>query len=326
MYGRSRHAQELLSGAEWIDKIIFYDLDDVKTFRQRRALGARLRARRFDAWFYMGLDRNSFTRSLRDMILVRLAGARWACGWRLEHIGFAAKAEAEVMVFPNEVTRLMDGLRRSGLECDAPRFPLPIDTSHDRSVHEILLGFGVDEGPLVAVAPGARRSCNLWPAKRFATVIAGLIADGAKIVLLGGPDDTACDQLASRLRSRVANLAGKLSLLESCALLRKCDLMICVDSAPQHLAAAVGTPCVALFSQRNQRSRWYPYGDNHIVLEGSVECHTCLLDACPYDNRCLKQISVGDVLDAARRKLRLCARPEVAQPSGRVTNVGVEAS
>jgi ADP-heptose:LPS heptosyltransferase len=92
-------------------------------------------------------------------------------------------------------------------------------------------------------------------------------------------------------------------LRESGALLRQCDLLICVDSGPQHLAAAVGTRCVAIFSQRNQRRRWYPHGTQHLVLEGSVECHTCLLDSCPYDNRCIKQITVEQVLAAARTSL-----------------------
>jgi heptosyltransferase-3 len=118
-------------------------------------------------------------------------------------------------------------------------------------------------------------------------------------VLIGSAEDRAlCEQIRSCADNCPINLAGKLSLLESCALLRRCDLLLCVDSAPQHLAAAVGARCVALFSQRNPRRRWYPHGKQHRVLEGSVECHSCLLDTCPYENRCMKQITVEQVLAA----------------------------
>ncbi|HLX37578.1 MAG TPA: glycosyltransferase family 9 protein, partial [Candidatus Binataceae bacterium] len=106
----------------------------------------------------------------------------------------------------------------------------------------------------------------------------------------------------------------------TCALLSRCDLLICVDSGPQHLAAAVGTRCVAIFSQRNPRRRWYPHGRGHIVLEGEVECHTCLLDTCPFDNRCMKQISTAQVLDAADSILRLTFphhAGEIAQPAAK---------
>ena len=302
-YSRSRHAAELLGDAEWIDEIILYDLEDIKTREQRRAFGVKLRSRRFDAWFDLTLDRAKFKRMIRDMLLARLIGARWAYGWYLEHVGFAAKAETEVTEFPNEVERLLEVLSRCGIESPTAEFPLPSNHICDPFLDRILRESEMSSVPIVAIAPGARRSCNLWPSERFAAVAIDLISRGVTVVLIGGAEDyLMCEDLASQA-GLAANFAGKLSLSESCALLRRCDLFICVDSGPQHLAAAVGTPCVALFSQRNQRRRWYPYGNNHIVLEGSVECHTCLLDTCPNDNRCMKQISIEDVLAAAHNKL-----------------------
>ncbi len=303
-YSRARHAEELLAGAEWVDEVITYDLDEVGTFTDRLAFGRRLRARKFDAWLDLTLDRAKFTRMIRDMLLARLVGARWAFGWRLEHIGFAAKAEAEVRSFPDEVERL-SVLHSCGIEDDATNFPPLVDESQDTSIRCFVRDLPVDGRPCIAIAPGARRSCNLWPSDRFAAVCESLMADGARILLIGGADDhSLCDEIAARSGSRATNLAGKLSLRQSYALLHQCELLICVDSGPQHLAAAAGTRCVAIFSQRNQRRRWYPHGSEHVVLEGSVECHTCLLDICPYDNRCMKQITVDQVLAAAHLSLR----------------------
>ena len=304
-YSHSRHAEELFAGAEWLDEIITYDLDEVRNPRDRIAFGAKLRVRKFDAWFDLTLDRAKFTRMIRDMFLARLVGARWAFGWRLEHLGFAAKAEAEVREFPDEVERLAGMLHRCGIEGDATSFPPLADELQSDSFARFLRDLEARGRSLVAIAPGARRSCNLWPFDRFAAVCENLTIGGAAVVLIGGVGDYAmCEQIDWRSGNKATNLAGKLSLSDSRALLRRCDLLICVDSGPQHLAASVGTRCVALFSQRNQRRRWYPHGSRHQVLEGSVECHTCLLDSCPYDNRCMRQITVDQVLAAARMSLQ----------------------
>jgi len=315
-HSRSRHAEELLGGARWINEIITYDLDEVRTIKDRLAFGARLRARKFDVWFDLTLDRARFIRMIRDMFMVRLLGARWASGWRLEHVGFAAKAEAEVKEFPDEVERLAGVLRACGIEGDATSFPPLAGELRDASISRFLRDLEADGRSLIAIAPGARRSCNLWPTDRFAAVCAHLAAGGAAVFLIGGSNDyLMCEQVSARSGIPATNLAGELSLGESCALLRRCDLLICVDSGPQHLAAAVGTQCVALFSQRNPRRRWYPHGSQHRVLEGSVECHTCLLDTCPCDNRCMKQITVEQVIAAAHASLQTRSRPRVEHPS-----------
>lgn len=296
-YRGARHAEELLGAAGWIDEIISYDLGEIGSIPARLEFAGKLRAHKFDLWFDLTLDRARFSRMLRDMMLARLLGARWAYGWRLEHLGFAARAEAEVKEFPDEVERLAQTLRICGIGEEVTIFPPFADRRNEDTLHSLLSDLKFAGRPLIAIAPGARRLCNLWPLDRFAAVSAYLGARGIAVVLIGSADDRVmCEQIRSGCDNFPINLAGKLSLLESCVLLRRCDLLVCVDSAPQHLAAAVGGRCVALFSQRNPRRRWYPHGNQHRVLEGAVECHSCLLDECPYDNRCMKQITVEQVL------------------------------
>ena len=315
-YGRARHAEELFAGADWIDEIITYDLAEVAARQGRIELAARLRAHRFDLWFDLTLDRARFLRILRDMMLARMLGARWAFGWRLEHLGFAARAEAETREFPDEVERLAAILRRGGIARDATLFP----TFDDARIRDD--DFRFEDNRLIAIAPGARRPCNLWPTGRFVAVADALAARGVRIALIGGAGDRPlCEEIRVGAVGEVVNLAGTLSLRQSRALLRRCELLVCVDSGPQHLAASVGTPCVAIFSQRNPRRRWYPHGTQHRVLEASVACHTCLLDQCPHDNLCMKQIGVTAVIDSALDILdtppALTARsPAIAQAQG----------
>ena len=71
----------------------------------------------------------------------------------------------------------------------------------------------------------------------------------------------------------------------------------------QHLASAVGTPCISIFSAWQMPGKWYPYGEQNVVLRKWVPCHTCLLETCPYDNRCIKLVATDEVIAAADAKL-----------------------
>ncbi|MGH7949771.1 MAG: glycosyltransferase family 9 protein, partial [Candidatus Binataceae bacterium] len=99
------------------------------------------------------------------------------------------------------------------------------------------------------------------------------------------------------------SVAGAASLQQSVELLRRCTALVCNDSGVQHLAAAVGTPCVSLFSRRDFRAKWRPYGSQHTVIHKWVECHTCFLDQCPVGNRCINLIGIDEVVAATERIL-----------------------
>ena len=167
---------------------------------------------------------------------------------------------------------------------------------------------------MVAIAPGAKRPTNKWPLDRYAKVAEVLAARGYFVLLLGAANDhESCASIASLAGRGVLNLAGRLSVLESCEALRRCAFAICNDSGVQHMAAAVSTPCVSIFSVRDMRGKWRPYGSQHVVLEKEVACHTCYLEECPHDNLCVKQIQVSDVLAAAQEvaaRARTRVRPE----------------
>jgi heptosyltransferase-3 len=123
-----------------------------------------------------------------------------------------------------------------------------------------------------------------------------------------------CERIAKAIGRNAVSLAGKTTVRESCEVLARCAMLICNDSGVQHLAAAVGTPCVSLFTRREFPGMWWPHGAQHEVLLKDVECHTCFLDACPYDNKCIKAIGVDEVIAAAGRVLARHpeSKPQVA--------------
>ena len=160
--------------------------------------------------------------------------------------------------------------------------------------------------PFVAIAPGAKRPTNRWPLDRFVQVGRHLVCERFRVLVIGGASDLEdCRAVTVGYRPGALNLAGQLSILESCELLKRCDLLICNDSGVQHLAAAVGTRCLSIFSFWQPRAKWWPYGSQHTVLNKWVECHTCFLDRCPYDNRCIKLIQAHEVIAWADQKLSI---------------------
>lgn len=163
-----------------------------------------------------------------------------------------------------------------------------------------------DEHPRVAIAPSSRWASKDWPLERFAETARCLReSEGATIHLVGGPEDSAaCNAIEESLGGEgVRNWAGRLSLVGSGGLLAEMDLLICNDSGPMHMAAALGTPTLALFGPTNPM-RTGPYGDGHRVLQASASCVPCYSNACAAGRTtCLEEIAIDDVQEAATEML-----------------------
>lgn len=289
-------APEVLAGFDWIDEIRAYYSDDIESFFKRWALLKELRSKRFDIWIELPNNLSPVYRQFRDMFFTRMAGVSWARGWRVDTLHLAASAQSVHLVFKNEVERTVDILQASGIPAGAVDFGFPREAATVSRVDECIGPIADPPGLLVAIAPGAKRSTNLWPAERFAEVGRYLVRAGASVVVLGGDGDVAtCAALSAQIGGGARSLAGTLSIADCCEVLRRCRVLVCVDSGVQHLAAAVGTPCISLFSFWQMRGKWRPYGKRNVVLQKWVDCHTCMLNQCPRDNLCMKKILVTDV-------------------------------
>jgi heptosyltransferase-2 len=132
-----------------------------------------------------------------------------------------------------------------------------------------------------------------------------------KIVLIGGKDDAeGFLNMQSELPKSVLNMMGNTSLVQAAAILSKCRACVSNDSGPMHIAAALGIPVVAIFGGTTPDIGFTPYGDEHIVLEGSdLPCRPC----GPHGARecklkktpllCLKEVTVDSVYSAVQRVL-----------------------
>jgi len=162
------------------------------------------------------------------------------------------------------------------------------------------------EAPVVALAPGARWATKRWPAERFAAVADALAAQGARIVLAGGPGDRdAFAAFRAAVRSRVEADLSFLPLDALAAALARVQLLIACDSGPVHLATAVGTPVLALFGPTSV-ARWGPPPPGRAMALG-LRCSPCSNhggEVCPErHHRCLADLTPEAVVAAASEML-----------------------
>jgi heptosyltransferase-2 len=156
---------------------------------------------------------------------------------------------------------------------------------------------------VVALAPGARWETKRWPAAKFSELADNL---GCGVLVLGAASDKeACRTAASTAGS--VNACGRLSLMETAAALKRASVLVTNDSAPLHIAEAVGTPVVALFGPTVRQFGYYPLLDESTVLEKDLECRPCSRNGartCHIESRdCLEKIDTGEVLSAINQFL-----------------------
>ncbi len=197
----------------------------------------------------------------------------------------------------------LDALRRLGIypAADERRLRLVAGEAAEQSVRQKLAAQGVS-APYLVIHPTSRWLFKTWPAARMAALIEQLRAQGETVVLSAAPDPAELAMLADitdRLSQPVASLAGQLSLKELAALIDSAQAFIGMDSVPMHIAAAMQTPCVALFGPSGD-IEWGPWQVPHRLLRAELPCRPCGKDGCGGGKRseCLELIGETQVLAA----------------------------
>ena len=199
----------------------------------------------------------------------------------------------------------LDSLRRLGMypcEGEARRLSFAEGAAAEARISALMSERGLATRGFIVVHPASRWPFKCWPVPHMARLIEGLQARGHPIVLTCGPDR---DELVinrsviDQLRQPVIDLGGTLSLKELGALIRRARLFFGVDSAPMHMAAAVGTPTVALFGPSGD-VEWGPWQVPHRVLTSNHPCRPCGFDGCGGGKRseCLHLVDPGRALAA----------------------------
>ena len=263
---------------------------DREQSREELSLVRALRARRPDLLVHL-------TEHPRGLALALALRPRWSVTRARradEHPRLWRRAFTHFYALPNGRTRHtvetnLDALRRIGIA------PLPEDkrlvivpgAEAEARVDALLAARALERGSFAQLHPGSRWLFKTWPVARTAVLVGKLVADGLPVVVTGASDpreraivDELLASLGPAVRERVHDLTGTLSLKDLAALTARARLFVGVDSAPMHVAAAVGTPAVALFGPSDD-VEWSPWLVPHrVVASRDFPCRPCRNDGC----------------------------------------------
>jgi ADP-heptose:LPS heptosyltransferase len=257
-----------------------------------------------------------FTRNDRSSFLTLLSGARKRI--TSDHPNLRTKIRArsynEFVESPVRFLHTIDYhlalLKPLGIEnaSRAIRLDLPEATMEQA---ERLLDASTAGEQFVIIHPGSARAEKFWEIDRWAQLIDYCVRERQlRCIVTGGRSPIEQAQIAAikaSTRSKVIDLSGKTGLLTLAALVRKARLLVTVDSAPMHFAAAWDTPQVVLFGPTNP-FHWHPRSASAIVLQGKSEGPVSEFDprqrAVP-----MNQISTKSVIDAMESLLSAPAAP-----------------
>ncbi len=312
----------LVERCQYVDEVLEFDwsVSGVTYQWRRRARALRLACwrlwpRRFDAAFVPRWDCDDYDASF----LAYLSAARWRIGFservlerkRVANPGYD-RLFTHVVDDPSlkhEVERNLDLIRELGGEVADTELELWLDPADDAFAADFISRFGVGPRPLAALVVGAREPKYCWPAERFAEVGAWLQREeGAELLLVGGPDDAAAAQrVCDALPSPALNAAGRASLRQTAALLKRCALVITNDTGPAHLAAAAGARLVVLSCHARGAeadgwglpTRFFPWTPHAVVLQPARPLPPCLGHCEAQTAHCICDITVGQVRQAA---------------------------
>lgn len=284
-------------------------------FKEEWQLFKTLKARRYDLIIHL-------TDHPRGAWLTRLTGARWSVAPQKPERGkWWKKSFTHLYATPRNGKRHtvelhLDALRRLGVFPTATSKPTTLiaGATAEKNIRQVLALHSLESKAFIHLHPASRWTFKCWPVAQMAALIDELQTRGWPVVLTAAPspdEHAMVEQILHAAKTKPVSLAGQLSLKDMAALTSQASLFIGVDSAPMHIAAAVGTPTVALFGPSGEFD-WGPWQvPAKVITSTEHHCRPCGRDGCGGSKRsdCLEKIGVETVLEAA---LDLLA--EIAQP------------
>ncbi|MFC1590832.1 glycosyltransferase family 9 protein [Candidatus Omnitrophota bacterium] len=263
-----------------ITKVVVYDKHS--PIMQKRRLSLKLRKLKYD-----------MIADLRNTIFPILLGARYRT--------------STVQQFPkgliHKKQRHLYRLKCLGIDrMDSPMsiFIPKQDSDH---IDKLLSSHKVKE-PIVLVSPGAKSHIKRWVEEGFSSLCTRLTEEcNASVVFVGCDEDGAViEKITRAMKGRFHNLVNMTNIQQLAELMKRSGLVITNDSAPLHLAGAVGAKVLAIFGPTDPK-KYGPTGEMDVVINKKLFCSPCEKAACQYHLECMRSISSGEVFQAAKEML-----------------------
>jgi lipopolysaccharide heptosyltransferase II len=308
--------KELLEDNPYISRIITYD-----HFRLARGHGGILkkilknvseaikivrifRKNKFD----LGIDiRHFFPMTI---LLMYFGGIKYIAGFGNRGFSFVLDKQFDLAPDLHEVEYKVQAIKQLGLKVPSENeitLELYFDDNTILKVRTLLSSVSVDfNKPIAVIHPGTGQPSRLWSEKKWAKVANFLIEQDIQVILAGGKneDNTICGILnIIGNSSNCWDMSAKLSLKEFAALTKIADFVIGLESASSHIAAAVGTPIVSIYSGTTKTSQWRPWGKKVFVVKKDMSCAPCHNFVGCQNMFCLRDIEAYDIIDVIRKKI-----------------------
>jgi ADP-heptose:LPS heptosyltransferase len=237
-------------------------------------------------------------------LITLFSGASWRVAGSFTKKPYAYNHKVNLSQGKHKVYSYTEIAAAVGAPVNEKAYRLQSSTARKSSLENKLRTIGlISEKPVVTVHPGAGRLQKLWTISGFATIADWLAAREYQVVFVGGPGELdRTSEIVSFLSHQTYNLVGMLSLGELIALFEMSSLFLGNDSGPTHLAAAMGTPVVAMFGYADE-TRWGPRSEKAIVLRGEERCQDCSKKECE-DPKCINTLSPAAVRNAIETLLQ----------------------
>ena len=249
---------------------------------------------------YLAAPLAGLLKIVRDVTFFRWCGIRSIVGvpWKSD---LRRPQPTSNGLFEYEGARLLRCLRAigDGSLDSSSAFDLNL-TAEDRCTARSALDGLPADAPILAVSIGAKSAVKDWGDQNWSSLLRRLSGKRPEwsLVMIGAAvEKERSEQLLASWDGPRVNLCGALSARGSASVLEQARLFVGHDSGPMHLAAAVGTTCVAIFSSRHLPGVWFPWGGMHRVIYTDIPCRGCNLDECiRYSNQCINSITVDNVI------------------------------
>ncbi len=296
-----------------------------KNWREARTLRHKLQNRQYDLavsvfgpWAALlavvsgakrrvGFGKESYLGFMTDSV----PGAHWTTGDHLHEVDYCLKLAQAVGAKPEPNDRV-------------PTLFVTSQTSME--AEQLLQQAGVQfNKPIIACHVSSNNGqSKRWPIPYWTKLIDQLIReDGANVILTGASGDLPLiETIQQRAHEQPINLAGKTSLAQLAAMLKRADLVITGDSGPMHIAAAVGTPLIAIHGPTDPAMSG-PVGPKATVLRSDIWCSPCYTakgrpaDCRFFTTQCMKDITPEQVLSIIHDKLQQWMPPKTSAHKGR---------
>lgn len=299
----STGAADLIANNPYIDEVIAYDSFWFYKSEKRAYLDfiKNMRKRRFDLVIEARGD-------IRELLFILWPlKARHKVSYRVGGGGYFLTHTVPYQGLKHKVEYHLDIARHLGCSTEGAEMEIYLTVEEKKNIRGLIESAGISY-PFICVHPGARLPLKTWMTERYAMLCDGITKKySLPVVLLGASgENKTIDDIIRHMENKPISLQGRLSLRELAGVIAESSLLICNDSSPMHIAAAVKTPVVAIFGPSKSQET-APYGNIFRVVEKNFPCrYSCDENTCRHKSfhSCMKEVSVDVVMDAVEDIVR----------------------